>query len=168
MDLAIGKSTEKESTGINKMKPAKLLTTAILIIAVAVSIISAAEPFQGGQSATAFAGTYRVYGASLNPQFNNPNFLYTTGFTSPEIYWPKYNQGDCTERQDFILQIAPGGCSPSVVTSDLLEEQNVPVFCKVQALQVNPLIDVSRIRALRFTGQYPPGVSSISYFPARA
>ena len=150
------------------MKPAKLLTTAILIIAVAVSIISAAEPFQGGQSATAFAGTYRVYGASLNPQFNNPNFLYTTGFTSPEIYWPKYNQGDCTERQDFIMQIAPGGCSPSVVTSDLLEEQNVPVFCKIMSIQVNPLIDVSRIRALRFTGNYPKGVSSVSYFPARA
>ena len=43
----------------------------------------------------------------------------------------------------MILQIAPGGCSPSVVTSDLLEEQPVPVFCKVMAIQVNPLIDVS-------------------------
>ena len=116
-----------------------------------------------------FSGsTYRVYGSSSNPQFNNPSFLQSSDFTSPETYWPKYNQGDCLERQDFIMQIAPGGCSPSVVTSDLLEEQNVPVFCKVQAIQVNPLIDITKIRALRFKGDYPEGVSSISYFPARA
>ena len=158
---------------LNKMKPQKIKSEILLVLMIitvgvlGISIISAAETFQGGLTQS-FSGEYRVYGSSVNPQFNNPNFLYTSGFTSPEIYWPKYNQGDCLERQDFIMQIAPGGCSPAVVTSDLLEEQNVPVFCKIMSIQVNPLIDISRIRALRFTGDYPNGVSSVSYFPAKA
>jgi len=111
---------------------------------------------------------YRIYGASSNPQFNDPNFYSVGGFTDPRIYWPQFDRNDCSERHDIILQIAPGGCSPSVVRSDLLEEQNVPVFCKVSGLQVNPLIDVSQIRSLRFSGDLPKGVSGVSYFPARA
>src|SRR3990167_4662768 len=158
---------------LNKMKKQKTKSEILLVLMIitvgvlGISLISAAETFQGGLTQS-FSGEYRVYGSSVNPQFNNPNFLYTSGFTSPEIYWPKYNQGDCLERQDFIMQIAPGGCSPAVVTSDLLEEQNVPVFCKIMSIQVNPLIDISRIRALRFTRDYPNGVSSVSYFPAKA
>ena len=138
----------------------------ILLLLININLIQA--QFSGGYPTTFSGGAYRVYGSSVNPQFNNPSFLYSSGYTNPEIYWPRYNQDDCLERQDFIMQIAPGGCSPAVVTSDLLEEQNVPVFCKIQALQVNPLIDISRIRALRFRGQYPEGVSSVSYFPAKA
>jgi len=150
-----------------------LLMTSLAVISIisilSLNLIFAQEPFQGGQ-ATSFSGaTPRLYGASTNPQFNNPSFYNVREFTSPEVYWPKYNQGDCLERQDFVMQIAPGGCSPSVVTSDLLEEQNVPVFCKVMSIKVNPLIDISRVRGLHFVGKdYPPGVASISYFPARA
>jgi len=126
--------------------------------------------FQNGNVNTFSGGNggYRNFGPAYNAQFSNPNFASGSGYVSPSVYWPKYSREDCLERQDFVMQIAPGGCSPSVVTSDLLEEQNVPVFCKVQGLQVNPLIDVSRIRSLRFTGKYPQGVSSVSYYPARA
>jgi hypothetical protein len=141
----------------------------IFIILINLNFIFAADSFSGGYPSNFGGATYRVYGSSLNPQFNNPSFFSTSGFTSPEVYWPKYDKGDCYERQDFVMQIAPGGCSPAVVTSDLLEEQNVPVFCKVMAVQVNPLIDVSKIRSLRFSqANYPKGVSSISYFPAQA
>jgi len=146
---------------INKI--ALLTLTVILVLAP----LTLAETFTGNPSS--FGGsTYKVYGSSVNPQFNNPNFLYSSGFTSPEIYWPKYNTENCLERQDFIMQILPGSCSPSVVTSDLLEEQNVPVFCKVSAIQVNPLIDISKIRALKFKGDYPKGIASVTYFPAQA
>jgi len=110
----------------------------------------------------------RVYGASINPQYGDPSFYSSGGYTNPGVYWPKFRAEDCLARQDFIMQIAPGGCSPAVVRSDLLEEQNVPVFCKVMGLQINPLIDVSRVRSLRFKGEYPEGISGISYFPARA
>jgi len=131
--------------------------------------------FSGG-SASSFSGTptnfisggYGVYGASSNPQFNNPGFFSGSNFVSPEIYWPKYTSDMCLNRQDFLVQIAPGGCSPAVVRSDLLEEQPVPVFCQLMSLKINPLIDISRIRSLTFTGQYPKGISGISYYPARA
>lgn len=68
---------------------------------------------------------------------------------------------------DFILRIPAGGCTPNVVRSDLLAEQNVPIFCKISALQLNPLIDVSSIRSISFAGDTPEGVSGISYHPAR-
>jgi hypothetical protein len=124
----------------------------------------------GGSFGNSYTGTFggRTYSPSVNTQFTNPSFFSGSGFSSPDVYWPRFNQDDCRDRQDFIMQIAPGGCSPAVVRSDLLEEQNVPVFCKIMSLQVNPLIDVSYIRSLRFTGQYPRGISGVSYFPANA
>jgi hypothetical protein len=130
--------------------------------------------YGGGNAYTGGFGSYqgtsgpRVYGASINPQFTNPSFFSAGAYTNPEVYWPKFRMQDCYARQDIIMQIAPGGCSPAVVRSDLLEEQNVPVFCKVMGIQMNPLIDISNIRSLRFHGNYPPGISGISYFPARA
>ncbi|MAH07248.1 hypothetical protein CMI38_03295 [Candidatus Pacearchaeota archaeon] len=106
-------------------------------------------------------------GNSYNPQFGAPRY---SGFqyNNPAQYWSGYGSSQCIAGQDLILQIAPGGCSPPVVRSDLLEEQNVPVFCKVSAVQVNPLIDISRVRSLRFSGEYPEGISGVSYYPARA
>ncbi len=157
-----------------------LLILLAIILMININFISAPTTFSGttavGSYGSGYSGTYgassfsgvRVYGTSVNPQFNSPGFLSSGGYTPVGVYWPKFDQQDCSERQDMIMQIAPGGCSPAVVRSDLLEEQNVPVFCKVMAVQVNPLIDVSKIRSLRFNGQYPPGVSGISYFPARA
>lgn len=157
-----------------KLKLFKQSFISLLIISLFLlnlSLVLAADTtstsFSGGYGSD-FGGGYRVYGPSSNMQFSNPSFYNTAGFTSPEVYWPKFNQQSCYERQDFIMQIAPGGCSPAVVRSDLLEEQPVPVFCKVMMTQVNPLIDVSKIRSLHFKEDYPPGVQSISYFPARA
>jgi hypothetical protein len=81
-----------------------------------------------------------------------------------------FDRSMCGAGQDFILQVAPFGCAPAVVRSDLLEEQNVPVFCKISATQLNPLIDVKAIDNIHIgiNGSYPQGVSSIGYFPARA
>jgi len=143
----------------------------LLFIVICSSFVFAAQSqtFGGGAYTSTFSGdSMNVVGNSLNPQFNNPNFFNVGGFTPTTDYWPKFEKEDCYERNDFIMQIAPGGCSPAVVRSDLLEEQNVPVFCKVMAIQTNPLIDVSKIRSLHFKKDYPLGVSSISYFPARA
>ncbi len=73
----------------------------------------------------------------------------------------------CLNRQDFLVNVDPGGCSPAVVRSDLLEEQNVPVFCRLMSFQINPLLSGTRIRSLRVRGQLPKGVSGISYLPSR-
>ncbi|MDP3987376.1 MAG: hypothetical protein Q8P81_04085, partial [Nanoarchaeota archaeon] len=78
------------------------------------------------------------------------------------------NQEMCRVGQDFMLQISPTGCTPSVVRSDLLEKQNVPVFCPIAAIQVNPLIDVSSIKSVQVTGQTPQEVSGVGFQPANA
>ena len=74
----------------------------------------------------------------------------------------------CQEGQDFIIQIDAAGCTPSVVRSDLLEEQDVPVFCPLKATKLNPLIDVETIRSMTFGGQFPPEVRSVGFHPSKA
>ncbi|MBT3577850.1 hypothetical protein HN499_03510 [archaeon] len=86
-------------------------------------------------------------------------------------YWPilsRMESGQCEATTDFLIGIPPGGCSPAVVRSDLLEEQNVPVFCKLDALRINPLIKVSSIKSISFKGDKPEGIAGISFHPARA
>jgi len=132
-------------------------------------VISAPLSSFGGAIPSSFSGdNYRVWGASINPQFTQPGFFGGSGIVNIRDYWSSFNREDCKERQDVILMIPPGGCSPAVVRSDLLEERNVPVFCKVTSIQVNPLIDVSKIRSIHFKGQFPRGISGVSYYPARA
>src|SRR3989344_2694453 len=76
---------------------------------------------------------------------------------------------------DFLVQITPFGCSPSVVRSDLLEEQNVPVFCQLAATKLNPLIDVEAIDSITFSSGSVGGgsasnqyLSGVGFHPARA
>ncbi len=84
-------------------------------------------------------------------------------------YWPILGDKEtCQARQDLLLQISPAGCQPVVVRSDLLADQNVPVFCQIDALQINPLIDIDKIRSIRFSGKYPKEIIGAGFHPARA
>ena len=80
----------------------------------------------------------------------------------------EFNNDHCQAGTDFVLQISPFGCTPAVVRSDLLAEQNVPVFCQIGATQINPLIKVEAIDGIRFSGQYPSEVQGIGFHPAQA
>jgi len=107
--------------------------------------------------------------SSSNPQFSAPggpssSFLRSQGVNIAPIF----NENMCGKGQDFIVQVSPFGCSPTVVRSDLLEEQNVPVFCKLSATKINPLIDVDAIKSMSFKGQYPKEVSGVGFHPAQA
>jgi len=82
-----------------------------------------------------------------------------------------FDEGMCQEGQDFIIQVAPFGCEPAVVRSDLLEEQNVPVFCQLAATKINPLIDVEAIDSISFKSsgrQYSDEVAGVGFHPAKA
>jgi len=111
------------------------------------------------------------FGGATNAwQYYEPSFnqLYSGDVSN---YWPilsNFETDQCKATSDFAIMIPPGGCSPSVVRSDLLAEQNVPVFCQLQSVQLNPLIEVSSIKSISFKGDYPDGVSGISFHPARA
>ncbi len=111
------------------------------------------------------------FGNPLNYQYTQP--VFTSYYSSSDIgsYWPILNDidnGQCTANSDFAVMIRPGSCEPAVVRSDLLEEQNVPVFCQLDAVRINPLIKVSSIKSISFKGTYPEGVAGISFHPARA
>ena len=92
--------------------------------------------------------------SSSNVQRSSPGFsTYQRSVTDTDFFGldPRTSFQICQERQDFIIQIAPSGCTPGVVRSDLLAEQNVPVFCQLQAIQVNPTIDTSSIQNIVLT-----------------
>ncbi len=107
--------------------------------------------------------------AISNPQFTAPgansfSYLGAQGVNP----FPIFSGNQCGAGQDFIVQIAPFGCTPAVVRSDLLEEQNVPVFCQLSATKLNPLVNVKAIDTLSFSGNYPPEVAGIGFHPANA
>ena len=78
----------------------------------------------------------------------------------------EFSDNLCREGSDFVLQIAPFGCSPTVVRSDLLEEQNVAVFCQLAATQINPVISVKAIEDVTFSRSYPKEVAGVDFQPA--
>jgi hypothetical protein len=127
-----------------------------------------------------FVGIFLISGVFAANSFDNPSENWQANqpafddiYSSSQMseYWPILNQiesDQCEATSDFLIAIPSGGCTPRVVRSDLLEERNVPVFCELAALQVNPLIKVSSIKSISFKGEYPEGVAGISFHPARA
>ena len=102
---------------------------------------------------------------SSNAQYTRPNsFDYLRSLDA----FPRFDESQCEAGQDFILQIVPASCTPTVVRSDLLEEQNVPVFCPIMATKINPLIDVNAIDRISFKKEFPKDVSAVGFHPARA
>ncbi len=97
---------------------------------------------------------------------SNPNYGLFNKYVS--VGSSKLTEDKCEAGQDFIVQISPFGCTPSVIRSDLLEEQNVPVFCQLAATKTNPLIDVNAIETISFSGKYPKEVSGVGFHPASA
>ncbi|MEK7092762.1 MAG: hypothetical protein AAB907_04005, partial [Patescibacteria group bacterium] len=86
--------------------------------------------------------------------YNSFDYNYGT-----DIGFKQFDEEMCQTGQDFVVQVAPFGCEPPVVRSDLLEEQNQPVLCQLSATKINPLIDVQAIDSISFQGNYPKEVS---------
>ncbi len=107
-------------------------------------------------SAYSSTGSYYTYS---NPIYSN---------LAPGDLGGRLPDQECNAGQDFLLQLSPLGCSPAVVRADLLEEQNVPVFCPIAATKINPLIDVDVIEDIYFSGQYPKEVAGVAFYPAKA
>ena len=99
------------------------------------------------------------------PQFTQYGNVGGFGFEQSSL---EFDTSMCEAGQDFVIQIVPFGCTPAVVRSDLLEEQNVPVFCQLGATKINPLIDVEAIESISFQGEYPDEIAGIGFQPAKA
>ncbi len=104
-----------------------------------------------------------TYQTTYNPAFSPTSTNYNVGNILSII-----GNNQCSPSQDFILQINPTGCEDTPVRSDLLADQNVPVFCPVIATKINPLINVNDINSITFTGNFPPGVEGVTFVPYRA
>ncbi len=153
---------------ISKIRSANLRCANLkLFVYFAISILIGTIFFSSYALAATFSGTSSSYGSTTYQQ----RASYSTYYTSSQIdtYWPILgDNGNCEARQDIMLQVAPAGCQPTVVRSDLLAEQNVPVFCQVDSLKINPLVDIEQIQNIRFTGDYPPEIVGAGFHPARA
>src|SRR3989344_5545858 len=110
-----------------------------------------------------------IYSSSRS-QYTQPGISSFGYLGSQGIDFPRFDEEQCKAGQDFIIQISPLGCTPSDVRSDLLEEQNVPVFCQLAATKLNPLIEIDAIYSMQFTALegYPPGVVTVGFHPAKS
>ncbi|MEM3074417.1 MAG: transglycosylase SLT domain-containing protein [Candidatus Pacearchaeota archaeon] len=153
------------------MKSRKIFIFALLIFLFfnMVFVYSQTAPTFQGQNQQTFGG-----GGSFltsNPQVSTPGFSVSPLSPDGNFFGitPRESFELCQQRQDFIVKISPGGCTPNVVRSDLLAEQDVPVFCKLQAIQINPLIETSSIKNIFLTptGTHPQGVRGVSYYKPR-
>ncbi len=73
-------------------------------------------------------------------------------YTYPEQQKIEKDGMICNSGQDLLIRVAPFGCEPAPVRSDLLEENNVLVYCPIQALQLNPAVKINSIDGVSFTG----------------
>lgn len=69
---------------------------------------------------------------------------------------------------DFLVLIDPTACSPAIVRSDLLEEQDVPVLCRMTGVKINPLIQVPYIKSITPTVENKSDqIGFVNFLPAR-
>jgi hypothetical protein len=156
---------------INKRKEMKVLLIGILFLVIifgSVGVVVGQQRFEGATTPSFSGPTSSGSYSSVRAQTYSP--YASAGFdTQYQNYAPiLFNSKQCEVGQDFLIQIAPFGCSPSVVRSDILEEQNVPVFCQLNAFKINPLIDVEAIDSISFRGQTPEAIAGVGFHPARA
>jgi len=127
-----------------------VLVVGVLLVLLLIPFISAPYRRTGTQYTQPGIGTFRYLGQQ-----------------GIDVY-PVLDKEKCGAGQDFLIQVAPSGCTPAVVRSDLLEEQNIPVFCPLMATKLNPLIDVEAINYMSFKGQKPPEVSGVGFHPSQS
>jgi len=134
-----------------KMKR-NLVLIGIMIILLGISFISAAS--------------YSRSTPQYSPYMSSADYLARQGIGLT----PEWDGSKCEAGQDFLLQISPTGCTPSVVPAGMLDDQNYAIFCPITATNVNPLIDVEAIERLQFSikGKKPEGLSGVGFHPARA
>jgi hypothetical protein len=105
-----------------------------------------------------------VYQAS-NTKFTDGTKYSSFSENSSFAFWDVKR---CEEGQDFVFQIDATGCEPSVVRSDLLEEQDVAVFCPIRATKVNPLINIKSIKNINLgIKDKSEGIITVGFTPNR-
>jgi len=149
----------------------KNLVLIIFLVSIFFSIIFCSYfSFAAGEFTTGSGSGYISSNAQYVPV--GTGFSGSEGITTASL-WPRLDNvvgREVCNRQDFIVQIASAGCKPTVVRSDLLAEQDVAVFCQLQAIQINPSIKAEYIKNINIqhTGKFPEGVKGAAFYSPRA
>lgn len=109
-------------------------------------------------------------------QYSSANFPYSdTSYFYPSMSDPSnfmtWQNSFCNEStgMDFLIEIPPDACSPTPVPSNLLEEQNVPVLCKMTGIKINPLIEVPYIKKVTpYVKNQSKEIAYVNFYPARS
>ncbi len=142
------------------------LALALLFLSFIFSLSSiSAETYTSGFSGT--GGSFSEVNTNYFSSYSSS--LSSFGGFGSYLSGPQYRATDNSGFFDMEVFIPPLGCQPYVVRSDLLEEQNVPVFCKLTPLKINPGIDITRIENIAVTQKTSnPYVAGVGFYPARA
>jgi hypothetical protein len=127
---------------------------AVIVLAVALMFIS----FVSAYTSSSTSVTNSRYSSLSSSSFEYSSLISgISGIENEEEYY------------DLMVTILPGGCEPSVVRSDLLEEQNVPIFCELTAVKINPGVDISKIAKISVKKlDNNPLIAGVGFYPARA
>jgi|GEM_PF-2899196 len=99
----------------------------------------------------------------------DPFYFYPYYLQDPMAQYGMTSEMCNNTGMDFIIQTTPDACTPNPVRSDLLEEQNVPVFCRLTALKINPLVQIPYIEKIEAVSDLKsPGVFSVTFHPANS
>jgi hypothetical protein len=148
----------KQKNGKQKLVLTLFIFLSIILSFFTFSLTSAASSFS--TSSTSVVKTQYFSPAITNP-FGG---AYASSLSSS-------NRGNNQSETLFDMQvfIPPLGCQPYVVRSDLLEEQNVAVFCQLVPLKINPGIDITRIESINIKKQEDNAyVAGVGFHSARA
>jgi len=95
-------------------------------------------------------------------------YLYPNAQINPWLQG-QWQDAYCNQTgMDFLVEIMPDACSPAVVRSDLLEEQDVPVLCRMTGIKINPIIQVPYIkRIIPAVENKSDEIGYVTFLPAR-
>lgn len=145
----------------------KSILKSCLIVSVAILIVLASFFVRADEVQPASMVTQQV---SQDQYLINPEQYYYPSLNNPSNFMT-WSTDYCNQTQDmdFIVEVLPNACEPNPVTSDLLEEQPVPVLCKLTGIKINPLIDVPSIKNVvpTFKNQSPE-IAYINFYPAKS
>lgn len=108
--------------------------------------------------------------SSYSVQYTSPSFSnFDSSSYNSLISGINERSGESSDEEFFDMEvfIPPAGCSPQVVRSDLLEEQNVPVFCQLMPVKINPGVDINRLDRVSVSQKTKnEGIAGIGFHPA--
>ena len=153
------------------MKNNNKIAYALLLIIFTISLSSVlSEELVTTTGVTGLQSNVDTSGLQTSIQPTTSEYYFYPSMNDPSNFMTWTNEFcNKTESMDFLVELSPEACQPSPVTSDLLEEQNVPVLCKLTGIKINPFIEVPYIKSVKpIVEKQSSQIAWINFYPARS